>query len=266
MKKILLVLGACLGLMAVTIAQQQKTKVLLLGCFHFDNPGLDVAKFENVNILSDKRQKEVQEVVEKLKQFKPDKIFVEVAAESQGILDSNIIKYKAGQLTLKATETHQLGYRLAKELNLPTLYAVDYRDAEFPYDSLVKSATAANQSALLSFMQKTIDSIQTVFNESVKKNTIREMLLQNNTKDAGDFGVGFYYEFLPAGKEGNHVGSYLTSEWWRRNMVIYENILKRLSGKEERILVIFGSGHTALLNAMMQYNKNFQLVPAGAIL
>jgi hypothetical protein len=90
--------------------------------------------------------------------------------------------------------------------------------------------------------------------------------LAQNTKEGNAVGVGFYYEFLVAGKEGNHVGSYLTSEWWRRNMVIYENILKRLSGKEERILVIFGAGHTALLNEMMKYNKNFEIVPLNTVL
>jgi len=77
--------------------------------------------------------------------------------------------------------------------------------------------------------------------------------------------VGFYFDLLVAGKEGNHVGSYLTSEWWRRNMVIYESILKRLDGKERKILVIFGSGHTALLNEMMKYNKRFELVPPGSL-
>src|SRR5258706_13684398 len=177
MKKNLLFITGCLFLLFSAMAQQKKTEVLLLGCFHFDNPGLDVAKFENANILSEKRQQEVREVVEKLKQFKPDKIFIESAVENQGRIDSNIMKYKAGQLTLKANEVNQLGYRLAKELNLPTVYAVDYNDADFPYDSLVKSATEAKQYNLLEFMKRSIDSVQTVFNESLKKNTVREMLL-----------------------------------------------------------------------------------------
>jgi len=266
MKKLLLFFGASLFLLISTMAQQKKTKVLLLGCFHFDNPGLDVAKFDNANILSEKRQKEVMELLAKLKQFKPDKIFVEAPVSYQGTLDSNIMKYKSGQLTLKANETHQLGFRLAKELNLPTLYAVDYQDADFPYDSLVKSAMEANQMNLLGFMKKSIDSIQNAFNESLKNNTIREILLKQNSNAMNDLGVGFYFDFLIAGKEGNHVGSYLISEWWRRNMIIYENILKKMTGKEDRILIIFGQGHTALLDAMMKYNKNFELVPLNSVL
>jgi hypothetical protein len=248
-----------------TLGQERKTKVMLLGCFHFDNPGLDVAKFENVNILSEKRQKEVLEVVEILKQFKPDKIFVEVPVELQGRLDSNINKYKSGQLMLKGTETHQLGYRLAKELNLSTLYAVDYTDAKFPFDSLVRSATEAKQFNLLGYMKRSIDSIQNDFNESIKENTIKELLLNQNTDAVSELQVGGYFDFLVAGKDGNHVGSYLTSEWWRRNMIIYENILKRLDGKEKKILVIFGSGHTALLKEMMKYKKDLELVPLRSI-
>lgn len=265
MKRIFLLYGFCAFFMASSIAQEGKTKVLLLGCFHFDNPGLDVAKFENADILSDKRQKEVMEVVKILKQFKPDKIFVEVPVEMQGRLDSNIIKYKNGQFTLSATETHQLGYRLAKELNLSTLFGVDYRDAQFPFDSLVKSATEARQFELLGYIKRSIDSIQNDFNESLKKKTIRQLLLDQNTNAVAELQVGAYFDFLVAGKEGNHIGSYLTSEWWRRNMIIYENILKRLNGMEKNILIIFGSGHTAILKEMMKYNKNFELIPLKSL-
>jgi len=180
MRKIFLFCSISAFLAVSAMAQEPKTKVLLMGCFHFDNPGLDVAKFENANILSEKRQKEVLEIVELLKQFKPDKIFVEVPVELQGRLDSNVSKYKSGQFTLRGTETHQLGCRLAKELN-SSLYAVDYRDAQFPFDSLVRSATEAKQFNLLGYMKRSIDSIQNDFNESLKKNTIREILLNQNT-------------------------------------------------------------------------------------
>ena len=181
-------------------------------------------------------------------------------------LDSNYQKYKAGNFVLRASETHQLGYRTAKELNLPGLYAVDYNDADFPFDSLMKSAAEAKQFQLIESVKSSIDTVQYFFNESLKKHTIGQMLLEQNEPSMVDLQVGWYFNLLGAGKEGNHVGSYLTSEWWRRNMVIYENILKRLSGKEEKILVIFGAGHTAILQQLMKYNKNFELVPVSTVL
>jgi uncharacterized phosphosugar-binding protein len=39
-----------------------------------------------------------------------------------------------------------------------------------------------------------------------------------------------------------------------------------MNGKEERILVIFGSGHTAMLDAMMRYNRKLSLVPVETVL
>lgn len=246
--------------------QQRHVKVLLLGTFHFDNPGLDVAKFKDANILSPQRQKEVTEVVEALKTFAPDKIFIEATPDRQAGIDSFLRAYKAGSVQLKASEVHQLGYRLAKELNLPSVYGVDYKDAEFPFDSLMKSAAAAGQTDIISFVQSAIDTVQKSFNEALQKSTVRQMLLRENTVEGIRLQLNFYFKLLPAGRPGNHVGSYLVSEWWRRNMVIYENILKQLTDKEERILVIFGSGHTALLNEMMKFNSNIELIPVDRIL
>ena len=130
----------------------------------------------------------------------------------------------------------------------------------------MKSATDAGQTALLDWVKKTIDSIQTEFNNALQEKTISQMLIWQNSIGANHAGVAFYFKFLPAGKPGNHVGSYLTSEWWRRNMIIYENMLKKLDGKEKKIIVMFGSGHTALLNEMMKFSPDIQLVPVENVL
>lgn len=266
MKKIFFIACSLLALAVSAQAQTKKTKVILLGCFHFDNPGLDVAKFENANILSAKRQEEVLQVVKQLKKFSPSKIFVERTVAGQGKLDSLVQQYKQGKYQLKAGEEEQIGFRLAKELNLPTITGVDYRDSDFPFDSLINSAKAANQFAFLDYIQKSIDSIQQSFNKSLQEKTISQILIQQNSKEAKGFQVSAYLEFLQAGNKDQHVGTYLSSEWWRRNMMIYENILKNLDGKEETILVIFGAGHTALLELMMQYNRNFEIIPLAEVL
>ncbi|HET9826557.1 MAG TPA: DUF5694 domain-containing protein [Chitinophagaceae bacterium] len=240
MKKGLLFICISLGVFTAG-AQSKPIKVLLLGTFHFDNPGLDVAKFKDADILSTRRQKEVADVVEALKTFGPDKIFIESTPDRQSWIDSSFAEYRAGRMELKASEVYQLGYKVAKELNLSSLYGVDYKDADFPFDSLMKFAADAGQMDIISFVQKTIDTVQQSFNKALEKSTISQMLLRENTPGGIALQLEFYFKVLPAGKFGNHVGSYLVSEWWRRNMVIYENILKLLSGKEQKILVIIGS-------------------------
>lgn len=266
MKQSLLLLVLCSLFSIVGDAQEKKTQVLLLGSFHFHNPGLDVAKFEDANILSPKRQAEVMEVVEKIKQFRPDKIFVEIPVAGQSKLDSSFNQYKSGGQKLDASEIDQIAYRVAKELNHPGLYAVDYTGANFPFDSLMQSATVAKQFEFLGMIKQTIEGVEKEFNESLKTKTVKEILLHHNSPEFVKMQVGIYFEFLIAGQKGNHVGSFLTSEWWRRNMIIYENVLKSLNGKEERILILFGSGHTALLEEMMKYNQKLELVPLADVL
>lgn len=265
-KKLLYSFAVLLITLPAVAQNKQPVKVLLLGVFHFSNPGLDVAKFASADILSEQRQKEVLAVAEKLKQFSPDKIFIEGVPEEQNKIDSLLEQYKKGKYTLSSNEIDQLGIRLAKELNLSKVYPIDYRDADFPFDSLMKSAAEAGQTDIINFVQHLIDSIQTSFNDALQKSTITQMLLRENTPESIKLQNEFYFRLLPVGKEGNHVGSYLVSEWWRRNMIIYENILKRLDGSEKSILVIFGSGHTALLNQMMKYNSNIELVNAADVL
>ncbi|HEX2532221.1 MAG TPA: DUF5694 domain-containing protein [Chitinophagaceae bacterium] len=266
--KFLLCLGyivACLS----TAAQQKKekvVKVLLLGTFHFDNPGLDVAKFKDADILSPRRQQEVAEITALLRKFAPDKIFIEGIPARQRQNDSLYAAYRNGTKELGASEVEQLGFRLARQLGHTKLHGVDYREARFPFDSLMKSAAEAGQTDLTAFIQKVIGDIQQSFNEALQKSTIREMLLRENSEAMIRLQHEFYFKLLYAGKPGNHVGSYLVSEWWRRNMVIYENILKQLEGNEERILVIFGSGHTAILQELMKFNPALELVPASEVL
>src|SRR5947199_8838811 len=55
-----------------------KPKVMILGTFHFDNPNRDYVKMERDSILSERRQKEVRELIDHLKSFKPTKIAVEI--------------------------------------------------------------------------------------------------------------------------------------------------------------------------------------------
>jgi hypothetical protein len=257
---------AVLLLFKTIAAQTQKTEVLLLGTFHFDNPGLDVAKFENANILSPVRQKEVQAVVDRLVAFKPDKIFIESEPRYQQRWDSILQQYKLGGYTLRANETHQLALKAAKALGHNRVYCADYRDAVFPFDSLMKVLAASKQTDMMQYIQKAIQQIEQRFNENLKKHTIAELLVIQNDPADEKLNLGFYLSLIKAGNLDNHIGAYLAGEWWRRNMVIYGNILKQLDGSEKKVIVLFGSSHTALLRELMQYNDKFNFASVEALL
>lgn len=263
---LLLVLFALAVSLNAQVASSKKTEVLLLGFFHFTNSGLDMAKFDDVNVLSEKRQQEVRDLVAKLKKFKPDKIFIEVPATSQKKYDSLFAAYRDGIHKLEASETQQVGFRLAKECGLSGLHCADYRNASFPMDSVLKIMMANKQMDMLQYLQTGIQTMQADFNEQLKTKTITRLLVDGNTDKMYNLLVGTYYFFLKAGDRTNHAGSFLASEQWRRNMYIYENILKSLDGSEQRILVMFGTTHIAMLKEMMKYNKEITIVPVTKIL
>jgi hypothetical protein len=51
--------------------------VVVLGTFHFDNPGQDIANSQIDDVLAPKRQAEISDILSGLARFKPTKIAVE---------------------------------------------------------------------------------------------------------------------------------------------------------------------------------------------
>lgn len=119
-----------LGLLNALGFAQDSNKVMLLGVYHFDNPGQDNFNSEVGDYFSETRQKEISEVVEKMKIFKPTKIFVEANPNKQFKYDSLYRAFQTGNLKLEdlpggRNEIYQLGFKLAKQLNHTKVYAVD---------------------------------------------------------------------------------------------------------------------------------------------
>jgi len=63
----------------------------------------------------------------------------------------------------------------------------------------------------------------------------------------------------------NNIGVELATEWYKRNLFIYRNILERTE-ENDRILIIFGSGHVRHLNQLFDDNPKFKIVGANNIL
>jgi hypothetical protein len=59
----------------------EKAKVLILGTYHFGECGSHLINHEVGDITTDKKQEEIKELVQKLAQFKPNKIAVESKQE-----------------------------------------------------------------------------------------------------------------------------------------------------------------------------------------
>src|SRR5699024_4164435 len=106
-----------------------------------------MSEYEGLN--SEKRQKEIEELVSKLERFKPTKIAVEMVPEDSESCNEEFKKYKLGTYKLKMNEIYQVAFRLGLKLEHEQIYATDWMgDADMSFGE-VESWTRENQQGLL---------------------------------------------------------------------------------------------------------------------
>jgi hypothetical protein len=266
MKKITLLLLAVIAFNTVS-GQSKKKQILLLGTFHFENPGLDIAKVNTFNVMSDKSQKELENITNKIKKFGPNKIFVEWNYQKQDKLDKFYNRNTDSLLHKQSDEIVQVALRSAKKLGHKKLYGIDYNNTDFPYDSLVKGMTAAGQFDLIKKNEETMKYYEKSQNEKIAKYSLTELLLDINTKKSNEDNIGWYVETATkGGKTDDFVGAYLVSEWYRRNLYMYALIQKLTESKDDKIMVLLGAGHTAMIREFVEHNPDFEIVELAAVL
>jgi hypothetical protein len=248
-----------LALAAVTASAQQppRPEVLVLGVYHMNNPGRDIFNSQADDVLTPKRQAEVAQVVAALKKFAPTKIAVEAEVGSKRTTQA-YEEYVAGKHELTRNEIEQLGFRLAKELGHKTVYPVDV-DGEFPYPRLVDYVKANGKTKEWELLTAEIGAMVKAQNEYLASHTILETLLSMNSDARAAEDVGFYYRQGALGEAWNWAGADLVSDWFRRNMRIYTNVMQLIDSPNERVLVIYGNGHLGWLRHDFASNPNVRL-------
>ncbi|MFL6300108.1 MAG: DUF5694 domain-containing protein [Terriglobales bacterium] len=251
----ILVLALAVGVTFSALAQQPsapqpvqpvpRAEVLVLGTYHMGNPGHDIYNMQADDVRAPKRQAELTQLMQVLKKFSPTKIAIESDSFSDKI-PKRYADYLAGKYELTSNEIDQIGLRLAKELGHKAVYPVDV-DGEFPYQHLVNYAKATGRS-------KELDEVMNGFGEKTKKqgeflasHTILETLLWANSENNVAYEDGLYMRLAHFGEGGDWAGADLNSDWYRRNMRIFSNITHLVDSPNERVLVIYGSGHLSWL-------------------
>jgi hypothetical protein len=219
-------------------------EVLVLGVYHMSNPGHDIFNMKADDVLAPRRQAEIAQLIEVLKRFHPTKIAIE--ADPWGQRVGQFSDYLAGKYTLSRNEIDQIAYRLGRELGQKNIYLVDV-DGEFPWPRVVNYAKGSGRSKELEAIMGEIGGMVKAQNEYLASHTVLETLLYMNADEKVAQDVGFYYRKAHLGASGDWAGADLVSDWFRRNMRIYSNVTRLVDSPNERVLVIFGSGHLGWL-------------------
>jgi hypothetical protein len=244
-------------------------RVLLLGTFHFDDPGQDEYKPKvRLDVRSEARQREIAEVVDALARFEPTKIAVEVLAKQQPDLDRAFAAHRRGEYELPAGEAYQIGFRLAQRLGHERVHAIDapqrWYEPHVPPDEYARAH--GQQAAVESPWYSLYEEAARREDEAKAHRTIGETLLLLNHPErlrrshgvylVGTFGVGVGEEYP---------GADARTAWFNRNLRIFANLQRLTTAPNERILVVIGAGHVPILRHCVECSPEYELVELASV-
>lgn len=243
---------------------EERAKVLVVGTFHFGYPGLDTHKTseeDRVDVLKEPKKSELEGLIAHIKKFQPNKIAIE--ARPNWSTMEKFAAYKSGAHSDKRDERYTLGMRIAKDMALDTLYAIDAKSLF--YDLKKKDSVLINT---------LIDQID--WDAPDPYWDMAKEWLSYDDKIVSKMHLLDYFKYLNSRK--NHLanyGLYLTGNmgkvenqaadnlslwWYNRNLRIFSKLVGISEGPQDRILVIMGNGHASLLRHLFESTPQFEFV------
>lgn len=234
-------------------------RVMILGVFHFHNPNADYAKFEGIDVLTDRRQREIEAVADGLAAFRPTRIALERPVEEADSIQADYERFRDGGFELTRNEIHQLGFRLAARLGHRRLYPVDYRMG-MRMDTLMAWAKE-NDPGFIARFDRYIGRIVQLLDRMQSEETIGENLRFLNEPEIVRRAHEPYAVQATVGARDGHVGARVVADWYERNLRIFAN-LADVAEPGDRMLFVVGAGHAPILRHLVETHPGMELVEA----
>lgn len=251
-----------------TFAQKNgKIQIVLLGTFHLTPSKADVYKNKKIDLNTEVKKKEIQEVVNKLVAFSPNQICIEYPMEDQLEMDSIFNAYKKGSYKLRDNEKDLFAFQAVNKLGLQSPTCINYSFGKFEPDTVGNFAVQNDQKNILEALQKEGSIFTSEVDSNLSKLSLKDFLIFSNTKNALQTNLGLYTKyFAKIGKNKNYVGADLVADWYSTNIHIYTNILRIIKPTDKRIIILFGQGHIPILKHLFSNNADFEVVEVKDIL
>jgi hypothetical protein len=254
------VLGAFVGAL-ITARAEEPVRVMVVGTFHLTNPNRDLFNMAMDDVFSARRQAEIGAITASLAAFKPTAVAVEWAADQT----QKRWKETAGaDPRYTGNEVEQIGFRLARAVGTDRVYGVDV-DGEFPFEAVDAYAKVHGQSAVIDDAMNMIKQNIAAAQALLDKGTIGAVMAHMNDPALMAHDNDFYMQMLRIGGGDEQPGAALVSAWSARNTAICARVVQNTK-PGDRIVVIFGSGHSFLLRQCFSQTPGFELVEANSYL
>lgn len=245
-------------------AQDNRAQVLMLGVFHFANPGLDTVKTAQIDVMTPENQAYLEALSLRLAGFAPTHVLVEAPREREATLQAEYQDYLAGNLALPANETYQLGFRVARAAALAGVTPFDERSVGWDTAALFTYMEQSDAQALAR-VNAAIAEVTTLLDTAHHTRGFNELLRMYNSEDMDRMNHDLYLLTNEVAAGDGYHGATATSSWWERNFRMYANV-QQAAQPGTRLLVIAGQGHTAIMKQFLASDSRRVAVSVGPFL
>lgn len=256
--------GALSAQTAAPAPPAAKPSFLIVGTFHFAGSTTDLLSNSMPDVLSEKRQKQVEEAVTALARYKPTKIAVESPA---GITKAQE-RYQAyldGKRELSPDETEQLAFRLAKRLGHTRIWPVDHK-LDMDFGGMMEAAQKYGQTAYFDQGMVLAKDYVSGTQSRIDGEGLASALRFMNDPQRLDAAHAAYMLMAQVGKGDDAKGAAVVGGWYQRNFYIFSNLVRLADSPEERVLLVIGAGHAKLLRDYIRSSPNLNFVETAGYL
>ncbi len=232
---------------AVTAAPQQPVQVMVLGSYHFGNPGRDKVNAHVDDVTTPQRQRELEALADAIAEFRPTRVMVEAQRPGPTYDVTDFATFSPNVLKTDRDETTQIGYRIAARAGLRSVQGIDEQPGKgepdyFPIGRVEAYAKAHRQQAYLDAAFATVQASAKKFEAEQSTTSIPRMLIPYNEPSTPMGGQDSYYSLLRLGDGNEQPGADLNAMWYLRNAKIFAKLIN-VAKPGDRILVVYGAGH-----------------------
>jgi antitoxin component of MazEF toxin-antitoxin module len=232
---------------------------MLLGTYHFANPGRDDVKLQVDDVLAPTRQREIAELVQRLAAWHPEQVAVEWSASDSASIAAQYARYRSGSLEPSRNEVVQIGFRLAARLGLPSVEPIDV-SVRIGNDSV--GVLEARRPDLKELTERALARLQHESDSGAATFAAKSIVAQLHALNgeaalhAGN-SRGMFGALLPLGEGTNYGGPQVLARWYERNILMVHLLYRSLRPSTRRALVIVGAGHVPPMRNLLDEAPQF---------
>lgn len=224
-------------------------RVMLIGVFHFANPGRDMVKGQVIDVMTPSNQAYLESLAARLAAFGPTDVLAECSPADQEKYDQRFRDYLTDRFELPSSETFQIGFRVAKLAGLQGVTCFDEDEVGWNSQPMFDYMDKHDRLSKLD-IEARYKTLSAEHDREQSTLPLAQLLQLANDPSRDAINKGLYLRTNAAGAGDGFAGADASASWWHRNFRMYANVQKA-AAPGRRVIALAGQGHTAILKDLL---------------